>query len=214
MQGLIGKKVGMTQVFDGEGHRVAVTVVEVGPCVVVQKKTVEKDGYDVVQLGFGERKEKGVSKAALNRFKKVGSSPKRWLREFTIDKGEEIKPGDAVTVAIFEGVPYVDVTGITKGRGFQGVMKRHLMSGGPMTHGGHSKRRVGSIGQNAFPARVLKGKRMPGHMGNVRMTQQNLKVVQLRVAENLILIRGAIPGANGSIIAVMKALKKTAVKTK
>lgn len=214
MQGLIGKKVGMTQVFDANGCRVAVTVLEVGPCVVVQKKTVDKDGYDAVQLGFGEHKEKNVGKAALSRFKKVGSTPRMWLREFTLDKGEEVKEGDAVTAAIFEGVSYVDVTGTTKGRGFQGVMKRHLMRGGPMTHGGHSKRRIGSNGQNAFPARVLKGKRMPGHMGNVRMTQQNLKVVQVRAAENLILINGAIPGANGCVIVVNKALKKAAVKTK
>jgi large subunit ribosomal protein L3 len=214
MQGLIGKKVGMTQVFDNEGRRVAVTVVEAGPCVVVQKKTVEKDGYEAVQLGFGEHKEKGVTKAALNRFKKIGSTPKIWLREFTLDKGEEVKEGDAVTAAIFDGVSYVDVTGTTKGRGFQGVVRRHRMRGGPMTHGGHSKRRIGSNGQNAFPARVLRGKRMPGHLGNVRMTQQNLKVVQLRVAENLILIHGAIPGPNGRIIVLRKALKKTAVKAK
>lgn len=213
MQGLIGKKVGMTQVFDGDGRRVAVTVVEVGPCVVVQKKTVEKDGYVAVQLGFGEHKEKGVGKAALNRFKKAGTTPRVWLREFTLDKGEEVKEGDAVTAAIFDGVAFVDVTGTTKGRGFAGVMRRHNMRGGPMTHGGHSKRRIGSNGQNAFPARVLRGKRMPGHMGNVRMTQQNLKVVQLRAAENLILINGSIPGANGSFILVKKALKKTAVKT-
>ena len=214
MQGLIGKKVGMTQVFDGNGCRVAVTVLEVGPCVVVQKKTVENDGYVAVQLGYGEHKEKNVGKASLSRFKKIGSTPRMWLREFILDKGEEVKEGDAVTAAIFEGVPYVDVTGTTKGRGFAGVMKRHLMRGGPMTHGGHSKRRIGSNGQNAFPARVLRGKRMPGHLGNVRMTQQNLKVVQLRASENLILINGAIPGANGSVVVVKKALKKAAVKTK
>ncbi|MDD4873101.1 MAG: 50S ribosomal protein L3, partial [Kiritimatiellae bacterium] len=174
MQGLIGKKVGMTQVFDKEGRRVAVTVVEVGPCVVVQKKTMEKDGYEAVQLGFGEHKEKGMPKAALNRFKKVGSTPRICIREFALEKGEEVKEGDAVTAAIFDGVPYVDITGTTKGRGFQGVMRRHNMRGGPMTHGGHSKRRIGSNGQNAFPARVLRGKRMPGHLGNVRVTQQNL----------------------------------------
>ncbi len=214
MQGLIGKKVGMTQVFDAQGCRVAVTVIEAGPCVVVQKKTAEKDGYDAVQLGFGACKEKNVGKAAMSRFKKAGSTPRMWLREFSLDKGEEVKEGDAVTAAIFEGISHVDVTGTTKGRGFQGVMRRHLMRGGPMTHGGHSKRRIGSNGQNAFPARVLKGKRMPGHLGNVRVTQQNLKVVQLRAIENLILINGAIPGANGSVVVVNKALKKAAVKTK
>jgi len=212
MQGLIGKKLGMTQVFDGEGHRVAVTVVEAGPCVVVQKKTAEKDGYEAVQLGFGEHTEKNVPKAALSRFKKAGTTPKVWLREFTLDRGEEVKEGDTITAAIFEGVSHVDVMGTTKGRGFQGVVRRHRMRGGPMTHGGHSKRRIGSNGQNAFPARVLKGKRMPGHLGNVRMTQQNLKVVQVRGTENVLLIRGSIPGPNGSVIVVKKALKKTPVK--
>ena len=212
MQGLIGKKLGMTQVFDSEGRRVAVTVVEAGPCVVIQKKTVDKDGYEAVQLGFGEHSEKNVTKASLSRFKKAGTTPKVWIREFSIDKGEQVKEGDTVTAVIFEGISHVDVMGTTKGRGFQGVVRRHRMRGGPMTHGGHSKRRIGSNGQNAFPARVMKGKRMPGHMGNVRMTQQNLKVVQVRGAENVLLIHGSIPGPNGSVIVVKKALKKTLVK--
>jgi len=212
MQGLIGKKLGMTQVFDAEGRRVAVTVVEVGPCVVVQKKTVEKDGYEAVQLGFGDRTEKNMTKAAITRFKKAGTTPKTWIREFTLDKGEEVKVGDTVTAAVFEGVSFVDVMGTTKGRGFQGVVRRHRMRGGPMTHGGHSKRRIGSNGQNAFPARVLKGKRMPGHLGNVRMTQQNLRVEPVRVADNVLLIHGSIPGPNGSVIVVKKALKKATVK--
>ena len=212
MQGLIGKKLGMTQVFDGAGRRVAVTVIEVGPCVVVQRKTVAKDGYEAVQLGYGEHKEKGVSKAALTRFKKANVTPRVWLREFTLDKGEEVKEGDTVTAAIFEGCGFVDICGTTKGRGFAGVMKKHGMRGGPMTHGGHSKRRIGSNGQNAFPARVLRGKRMPGHLGNVRITQQNVKVVQVRGAENILLLNGAVPGPNGGVIVVKKALKKTAVK--
>jgi large subunit ribosomal protein L3 len=214
MQGLIGKKVGMTQIFDKDGRRVAVTVVQVGPCVVVQKKSVEKDGYSAVQLGYGEHKEKGVPKAAINRFKKIGTGPRMWLREFSIDAGEEVKEGDVVKVDIFAEGSYVDVTGTTKGRGFQGVMRRHEMRGGPMTHGGHSKRRIGSNGQNAFPARVLKGKRMPGHMGNVRMTQQNLKVEKVRADENIMLINGAIPGPNGSVVMVKKALKKPSEKAK
>jgi len=209
MQGLIGRKLGMTQVYDGDGRRVAVTAIEVGPCSVVQCKTAERDGYQAVQLGFGEQKEHRVARPRLGRFRKIGAAPRRYLKEFALDNGEEPKAGDSVTVAdVFAGVTHVDVVGVTKGRGFQGAVKRHRMGGGRMTHGGHSKRRIGSIGQCSYPARVAKGKRMPGHMGQVRVTVQNLAVVQVRGEDNLLLVRGAVPGPAGAILEVRKALKK------
>jgi large subunit ribosomal protein L3 len=208
MEGLIGKKLGMTQVFDEKGDRVPVTVLAAGPCVVVQRKTLKKDGYDAVQVGFDEVKERSVNKPALGRFKKAEVTPRRILREFRVDEASERKAGDTIDVsAIFDGISHVDVVGTTKGRGFAGVVKRWGMKGGRMTHGGHSKRRVGAIGQCAYPARVAKGKRMPGHMGNVKVMQQNLKVVQIRPEENLLLVRGAVPGAKGSVVIIRKALK-------
>jgi large subunit ribosomal protein L3 len=209
MEGMIGRKLGMTQVFDPQGHRVAITAIELGPCQVVQRKTLAGDGYDAVQLGFGDIRESRTRKPALARFKKAGVPPKRTLREFSVDGSEAVKAGDTVTVAMFEGVTHVDVIGTTKGRGFQGVIKRHLMKGGPFGHGGHSKRRVGSVGQKTWPARIHPGQRMPGHMGHVRVTQQNLRVVQVRPAENLLLVEGAVPGPNGGVLAVRRALKKT-----
>ena len=210
MQGLLAKKLGMTQVNDGAGNRIPVTVLAVGPCVVTQRKTKAVDGYDAVQLGFGDQAERRVSKARAGQCKKAGVTPKRHLREFKLDAGEDPNLGDAITASIFADVGYVDVTGTTKGRGFQGVVKRHDMAGGRMTHGGHSKRRVGSIGQCSFPARVAKNQRMPGHMGNVRVTQQNLKVVRTDEARNLLLIHGAVPGPTGCLLEVRKALKKSA----
>jgi len=208
MQGLIGRKLGMTQVFDENGRRLPVTVIELGPCVVVQRKTAEKDGYNAVQLGFGDQKESRLTKPALARFKKVESGAKRHLKEFAVDAEEEVGEGDTLTLSIFEGTEYVDVAGVTKGRGFQGVVKRYRMSGGPKTHGGHSVRRVGSIGQCSYPARVAKGQRMPGHMGRVNITQQNLKVVELDGENNLMLVNGAVPGPTGAVVYVKKALKK------
>ncbi len=208
MQGLIGKKIGMTQVYDDQGRRVAVTVIQAGPCPVVQRKTSDNDGYDAVQLGFGEQKESRVTKARLTRFKNAGTVACKILREFAISSDEEMAVGQTLTTELFEGVEFVDVIGTTKGRGFAGVVKRHNMAGGRMTHGGHSKRRVGSIGQCSYPARVAKGQRMPGQMGSVRVTMQNLKVVKVRSEDNVLLVRGAVPGANGSIVIVKKALKK------
>jgi large subunit ribosomal protein L3 len=208
MEGLIGKKLGMTQVFDAEGHRVAVTVIEAGPCVVVQRKTQEKDGYDAVQIGYGDQKEQRVSKPDLARFKKAGVSPKRVLREFPIVGDDDVKAGDTVTAEIFAEEKYVDVEGTSKGRGFAGVVKRYNFGGGRMTHGGHAKRKPGAIGQCAYPARVAKNRKMPGHMGTVRVLQENLKVVELKGDENLILVRGAVPGATGSIVYIKKSLKK------
>jgi large subunit ribosomal protein L3 len=208
MNGLIAREQGMTQVYDSEGRRVAVTVLEAGPCVVVQRKTNDKDGYSAVQVGFGEKSERRSTKAALGRFKKAGVTPKRMLREFPVAADSETKPGDTFTVSIFDGVKYVDVVGVTKGRGFQGVVKRWRMAGGPASHGHTSHRRIGAIGQRELPGRVAKDHHMPGHMGNVRVTQQSLRVVQVRGEENVLLVQGAVPGPNGGFVVVRKALKR------
>ncbi|MFO7870311.1 MAG: 50S ribosomal protein L3 [Kiritimatiellia bacterium] len=208
MQGLIGKKLGMTRIFDDDGRRVAVTVIQAGPCVVIQRRNAAKDGYEAVQVGYAPVKESRVPKPLLGRFRKAGVNPMRHLMEFGIDDGEELKGGDTVTVSLFAGVPFVDVTGITKGRGFQGVVKRYNMGGGRMTHGGHSKRRIGAIGQCSYPARVARGKKMPGHMGNARATQQNLRVMGVREDDNVLIVRGAVPGPNGGTVVVRKSIKR------
>jgi len=213
MQGLIAKKIGMTSVFDGEGRQVPVTILECGPCVVLQRKETASDGYQAVQIGFGDVAERKLSKPELGVFQKTKIAPKKHRFEFKTEAGEDLKVGDVVTVKIFDGVTHVDVSGVTKGKGFQGVMRRHHMSGGPITHGGHSKRRVGSIGCRELPGRIHKGKRMPGHMGFVNVTTQNLKVEQVRTEDNALLVRGAVPGPRGAIVAVRKALKKS-VKSK
>jgi large subunit ribosomal protein L3 len=209
MQGILGKKIGMTRVFGDEGRQISVTVIEVGPCVVVQRKTKAQDGYDALKVGFLAMKPSRACKPHAGQFKAANVPPQRFLLEFGLDAGEEYKAGDPITAAVLDGVSHVDVSGVSKGRGFQGVMKRHHMSGGPMTHGGHSKRRIGSIGCRSYPGRVHKGKRMPGHMGNEQVTTQNLKVIQLRASENLLLVGGAVPGATGALVVVRKALKKT-----
>lgn len=208
MHGLLGKKLGMTRVFDAAGQQVPVTVLEAGPCVVLQRKSKGTDGYEALQVGFGAMPERRATKALLGRCKAANTAPLRVIREFAAEPGDEFKVGDTITAAIFEKVPYVDVTGVTKGRGFQGVVRRHRMSGGPMTHGGHSKRRVGSVGCRELPGRIHKGKRMPGHMGNIRATQTNLKVVQVRPDDNLVLVCGAVPGATGSVVSISKAKLK------
>ena len=211
MQGLIAKKLGMTQVFDKNGRRLAVTVLEVGPCVVVQRKTVDRDGYEAVQLGFGDQKESRMRKPALGSFKKLEASPKRYVKEFAVDADEAVEAGATVSVTdVFEGIGYVDVIGLTKGRGYQGVVKRHNMGGGRASHGGGLVRTGGSIGQCSTPSKVAKGRRMPGHMGRNRITTQNLKVVDLDGENHLMLVSGSVPGAVGSIVWVNKALKKAA----
>ena len=208
MQGLIGKKIGMTQVWDAQGRRVAVTVIEAGPCPVVQVKAPDKDGYSAAQLGYGAQKATRLPKALSARYEKAGVTPCRALREFQIDDGEAVKVGDQVTVGIFEGIALVDVSATTKGRGFAGVVRRYRMAGGPMTHGGHSKSRIGGIGARDLPGWVHKGKRMPGHMGDVTRKARNLAVVQIRKDDNLLLVRGAIPGPVGGMVVIKKALKK------
>jgi len=209
MRGLIGKKLGMTQVFDDQGVQVPVTVLQVGPCPVIQRKTREADGYDAIQVGFGEQKESRLSKAAKGRFKKANTGNARVLREIRLEQGDEAKPGDLLTVSIFEGVTHVDVVGLSKGRGFQGVVRRHGMVGGRASHGSMMHRRGGAIGNRTWPARVFKNKRMPGHMGSVRVTTQNLKVVAVRNEDNVLLVRGAVPGRCGAMVLVRKAVKKS-----
>jgi len=213
MEGLIGKKKGMTQIWDEAGNRIAVTVIEVGPCPVVQVKTEERDGYAAVQLGYGPQKAQRLSKAQATRFAKAGlETPCRITREFQADEGEEVKAGDVLTVAdVFEGIKYVDVIGTSKGRGFAGVVRRWGFRGGSMTHGGNNKRRPGSIGMRQDPGNVRKGHPMSGHMGAKRVTTQNLALVGIRAEDNVLLVAGAVPGpVNGTVI-VRKALKKKAV---
>ncbi len=198
----------MTQVYDSDGRKLAVTVIQAGPCVVVQKKNVETDGYNAVKVGFQEQKEQRLTRPAFKEFKKIGATPCRWLREFRLESGDEHNEGDMVRVDLFEGVGFVDVTGVSKGRGFQGAMKRHGFGGGRMSHGAGAKRKPGAIGQCAYPARVAKGKKMPGHMGSRKVTQQNLRVVGIRVEDDILLVEGAIPGSAGGMVLVKKSLKK------
>lgn len=198
----------MTQVYDSDGRKLAVTVIQAGPCVVVQKKNVETDGYNAVKVGFQEQKEQRLTRPALQEFKKADATPCRWLREFRMESGDEHNEGDTVRVDLFEGVGFVDVTGVSKGRGFQGAMKRHGFGGGRMSHGAGAKRKPGAIGQCAYPARVAKGKKMPGHMGSRKVTQQNLRVVGIRAEDDLLLVEGAIPGSAGGMVLVKKSLKK------
>ncbi len=198
----------MTQVFDADGRRVAVTVITAGPCLVVQRKTQAQDGYDAVKLGFEPQKATRVTKAEAGEYSKAGVETHRLMQEFRCAADEELAAGSQVTVAQFDGVSHVDVTATSKGRGFAGVVRRYRMAGGPKTHGGHAKRRVGSIGQCSYPGRVMKGQKMPGHMGHVRVTQQNLKLLGVRGEDNVLLVQGAVPGPNGGIVRISKALKK------
>ena len=213
MEGLIGKKIGMTQVYDADGKRTCVTVIEVGPCPVVQLKTPEKDGYSAAQLGFGEQKAKRLTKAVAGHLSKAGVTGDRLpsiLREFRTD--EVLEPGSEVKVDVFAAGDYLDVVGTTKGRGFQGVVKRWNFGGGRASHGGSWERRPGSIGCCEWPGRVNKGKKMPGHYGCDRRTVQNLKIVKVMAEDNVLLVRGAVPGANGGILLLSDALKNPAAK--
>ncbi|MDD6357179.1 MAG: 50S ribosomal protein L3 [Bacteroidales bacterium] len=206
MPGLIGKKIGMTSVFSADGKNIACTVIEAGPCVVTQVKTVENDGYEALQLGFEDKKEKNTSKAELGHFKKSGTTAKRHLVEF---KGfdSEIKLGDTLTVdKVFADDEWVDVVGTSKGKGFQGVVKRHSFGGvGQSTHGQHNRLRApGSLGASSFPSRVFKGMRMAGRTGNDTVTVQNLQVLKVIPESNLLLLKGSLPGAKGSIVIINK----------
>ncbi len=207
MIGLLGKKIGQTRVYDAAGNAVSVTVVLAGPNRVIQRKTVESDGYNAVQLGFADQKESRVTKPLLGHFKKGGSKAVKQVREFR-DFTLDVKPGDVVGVNIFAAGDYVDAIGVTKGRGFEGVVKRHRFAGGDSTHGAKGwHRRSGAIGQRLFPGTVMRGMKMPGHMGQVRRTTQNLQVVQVREADNVLLIKGAIPGAKGDYVVIRESKK-------
>jgi len=205
---LLGKKIGMTQVYDAQNVLVPVTVVEAGPCAVVQVKTVESDGYHAVQIGFSSKKDKNSSKAELAHAKKGGiDHAPRVLSEVRLAASSALKVGDVVTVTAFQEGQLVDVIGITKGKGFQGVVKRFRVAGGPAAHGSMFHRRIGSIGMRQTPGRTWKNQAMPGHMGSERRTVQNLRVVKIIADKNLILVKGAIPGANGDDVLVRLAIK-------
>lgn len=197
---------GMSQVFTEDGNLTPVTIIQAGPCVAVQIKNKESDGYEAVQLGFEEKK-RNVTKPLRGHFKRSGAAPKRHLREFSLASSPEVAEGAEVKVGVFEQGDLVDIRGITKGRGFAGVVRRFRFAGGPASHGHTSHRRVGAIGQCAFPSEVWKGQGMPGQMGGVARTVQNLKVVRVDGEKNLLFVRGAVPGPNGGIVEVRKAVK-------
>jgi large subunit ribosomal protein L3 len=205
VQGIIGRKVGMTQVYAEDGRAIPVTVIEAGPCVVVQRKSKAKDGYSGVQVGLVERRKvKKVSKAMKGHFDKAGIPPCRVIREFPVEEGAEVKVGDKISVELFAPGDNVSVTGLSKGKGFQGVVKRHHFRGGAATHGSMFHRAPGSIGASAFPSRVLKGMRAGGHMGSDRVTVRNLKVVRVDAGNNIMVLNGAVPGAGGGYLVIHK----------
>ncbi len=206
--GIIGKKLGMTQVFDAEGKVIPVTVIEAGPCTVIQRKTAKSDGYDAVQIGFGQKKAHRVGKPLLGHFQKAGKGTFGALREVRIASDAALDVGQEVKVDIFREGDFVDVTGQTKGRGFTGVVKRWNFKGGRATHGSMFHRAPGSIGASAWPSRVLKNMKMGGHYGDERVTVLNLKVVGVQPDRNILLVRGAIPGAKNSLVFVRRAVKK------
>ena len=203
---IVGRKVGMTQIFDEKGMVVPVTVIEAGPCVVAQVKTVETDGYNAVQLGFGDVKEKHINKPEKGHIEKAKLTPKKHLREFRLDS-IDVKVGDEVKADIFEAGEKIDVQGTSKGKGFQGVIKRHGQHRGPMGHGSMYHRRPGSMGPTSTPGRVFKGKKLPGHMGVDTVTIQNLEVVRVDLDKNVILVKGSVPGAKGAILKLKTSVK-------
>lgn len=205
--GLLGKKIGMTRVYDERGRATAVTVIEAGGNTKLQVKTTENDGYNGVQVGFDTQKESRVSKAELGHFKKAGSEPKKFVAEFRLENGEAVGDDLNLEVTLFKPGQLVDVIGQSKGKGFQGVMKKHNMAGQGASHGSMMHRRNGAIGNRSTPGRVWKNMGMPGHMGDERITVQNLRVLQVREAENVLLVTGAVPGANGSYVVVRPAIK-------
>jgi len=206
MQGLIGKKVGMTSIFDENGKNVPCTVLQAGPCVVTQIKTVDKDGYSAVQLGFDDKKEKHTTRAEMGHFKKVNTTPKRKVVEFTGFAEGQCKEGDILTAELFRTDSIVDVRGWSKGRGFQGVVKRHGFSGvGGQTHGQHNRGRApGSVGASSFPSRVFPGMRMGGHMGTNKVMAMDMRVVKLMAENDIIIVRGSVPGPKGGYVIITK----------
>lgn len=204
MMGLIGRKVGMTQVFNDQGKAVPVTVIEVGPCTVTELRTDERDGYKAVQLGYGAQKESRMARPFLGQFKKRNLTPSRVLREFRVDDLDGLEVGQSLKVDMFEQGTHVDVVGVTKGRGFAGVVKRHGFTGGKATHGTTTHKQPGSIGASAFPSRVIKGKRLPGRMGTARYSAKNLEVVRVDAEQNVLLVKGAVPGPTRGLVLIHK----------
>ncbi len=208
MKGILGKKVGMTQIFDDNGVVIPVTLIEAGPCYVTQKKTQEKDGYNAIQLGFGEVRENGLNKPMTGHLNKANAPAIKYLREFHVIDPDEYEEGQMIDVSIFRVGDKVDVTGTSKGKGFAGVVKRHGFRGGPKTHGQSDRWRApGSIGAGSTPGRVLKGMRMAGRMGNQRVTVQNLKIALVDPDKNILAVRGAIPGGKNGLIVINEAVK-------
>lgn len=204
---ILGRKLGMTQIFDENGKIVPVTVVEAGPCVVIQKKSTEKDGYDAIQVGFGDIREKLVNKPVKGHFNKVGVTLKRFIKEFRLENASEYQVGQEIKADVFAAGEKVDVSGVSKGKGFQGVIKRWNAHRGPMSHGSKFHRAVGSMGASSDPSRTFKNKHMPGHMGNVNTTVLNLQVAKVMPEKNIILIRGGIPGPNKGYVVIRNTVK-------
>lgn len=206
-KGLIGKKLGMTQIFTDEGA-IPVTVIEAGPCVVIQKKNAAKDGYEAIQVGYGRKRQKRVTKPLQGHFKKADKGLFSVLKEFRVESSDEYELGAELKADIFEIGDYVDIVGTSKGRGFAGVVKRHGFHGGRATHGSMFHRAPGSIGASADPSRVMKGRKLPGHLGDQRVTVQNLFVLGIRPEMNIILVKGAVPGSNNGIVLIKESIKK------
>jgi large subunit ribosomal protein L3 len=205
MEGILGRKVGMTQIYVEDGTVIPVTVIKAGPCLVVQRKTADTDGYEAVQIGLVEEKPAKPNQPQGGHFKKAGVAPVRKVEEFRLDSGEELKAGDEIKASMFNEKDYVDVVGTSKGKGFQGVMKRHNFAGGRGSHGSMFHRAPGSIGSSAYPSRVFKGMRMTGRMGGERVTTKNLQIVKVDAEQNLIYVRGAVPGPKSGYVAIRRA---------
>ena len=204
---ILAKKVGMTQIFVENGEMIPVTVVEAGPCVVVQKKTVETDGYDAIKVAYGEVKEKHLTKPQVGEYKKADTEIKKHMREFRLEDTSSYNVGDEIKVDIFAEGDKIDISGVSKGKGFQGVIKRHGQHRGPMSHGSMYHRRPGSMGACSTPSRVFKGKKLPGHMGRLTVTVQNLDVVRVDMDKNVILLKGSVPGVKGAILKIKTSVK-------
>lgn len=202
---ILGRKLGMTQLWSEDDKLIPVTVIEAGPCVITQVKTGKTDGYEAVQIGFGEIADRKVNKPMAGHFAKAGVEPKRHLTEVRVDDASTFKTGDAVTVEAFAETKSVHVSGVSKGKGFAGVMKRHNFRGGPGGHGSHAHREPGSVGQCATPSRVFRGKKLPGHMGSETVTVKNLDVMRVDAEQNLLIVKGAVPGAKGALLTVRAA---------
>lgn len=208
--GILGKKIGMTQIFDQKGEAIPVTLVKAGPCVVIQKKLEDKHGYNALQLGFDEVKKSKLNKPLQGIFEKLKLPPKRFIKEIRCPEIKQYEVGQEITVDIFQVGDFVDISGVSKGKGFAGVVKRWGFHGGPASHGAHGwHRRPGSIGASAFPSRVFKGKKMAGHLGMAKVTVQNLEVVGVEREQNLLLVKGAVPGGKGGYLVIRKAIKKS-----